>query len=168
MSAVRFLSTVLCACAVLTGPARGADTDDLAFELAANLPDEIIAPMQKLPKYVYDPRLNPFYLQGDFDGDGARDTAVLVKQKAGGKSGIAIVLKSRVEIIAAGKRINEMDDFDWMNAWQVERKGAVGQGAGEDPPPKLKGDALLAVRLESSSGLIYWDGKRFRWYQQGD
>jgi hypothetical protein len=148
--------------------ALAADRDDLTFELAENLPDEIMAPLQKLPAYAYESRINPFYLQGDFDGDGRRDTAVLVKEKASGKSGIAIVLKSRIEIIAAGKAFNEDDNFAWMTSWKVERKGRVGQGVDEGAPPTLKGDAILAVHLESSSGLIYWDGKRFRWYQQGD
>jgi hypothetical protein len=32
----------------------------------------------------------------------------------------------------------------------------------------LKGEAILVVKLESSSGLIYWDGKKYQWYQQGD
>ena len=168
MSVVRNLSTVLCAAALMVSTAIAADRDDLPFELAENLPEEIIAPLAKLTVYAYESRINPFYLQGDFDGDGARDTVVLVKEKSSGKSGFALVLKRRVEIIGAGRKFSESDNYDWVNAWQVQRKGRVGQGADGTAPPKLKGDALLVIRMESSSGLIYWDGKRFRWYQQGD
>jgi hypothetical protein len=28
--------------------------------------------------------------------------------------------------------------------------------------------AILAEKQESASGLIFWDGKQYRWYQQGD
>jgi hypothetical protein len=34
--------------------------------------------------------LNPFYLRGDFNGDGKPDVAILVKNKTPGKLGIAI------------------------------------------------------------------------------
>jgi hypothetical protein len=30
------------------------------------------------------------------------------------------------------------------------------------------GEAIMAEKSESASGLIYWDGKRWRWYQLGD
>jgi hypothetical protein len=36
-------------------------------------------------------RLNPFYLRGDFNGDGKIDVAALVKQRSTGKLGIAIL-----------------------------------------------------------------------------
>ena len=36
-------------------------------------------------------RMNPSYLEGDFNGDGKIDTAALVKERSTGKPGIAIV-----------------------------------------------------------------------------
>ena len=63
---------------------------------------------------------------------------------------------------------NGGDDFGWMDAWHVYEKGKVEQGASEGKPPKLKGDAIMAIKTESASGLIYWNGKKFDWYQQGD
>jgi hypothetical protein len=62
----------------------------------------------------------------------------------------------------------DLDDMNWMDAWQVYYKKDVGLGVGETKLLKLKGEAIYAGKLESSSGLIYWDGKEYRWYQQGD
>ena len=55
-----------------------------------------------------------------------------------------------------------------MDAWYVYDRGKVEQGAFEEAPPTLKGDALMVINTESASGLIYWDGDAFAWYQQGD
>jgi hypothetical protein len=44
----------------------------------------------------------------------------------------------------------------------------VQRGADGKPPPKLRGDALMVMKTEAASGLVYWDGKRYGWYQQGD
>ncbi len=55
-----------------------------------------------------------------------------------------------------------------MDAWKVYDKKDVGIGVGETRKLVLKGEAILAMKLESSSGIIYWDGKQYRWYQQGD
>jgi hypothetical protein len=38
--------------------------------------------------------LNPFYLRGDFDGDGLADYAVLVTRRSDGKKGIAVWLST--------------------------------------------------------------------------
>jgi hypothetical protein len=32
----------------------------------------------------------------------------------------------------------------------------------------LRGDALLVGKSEAASALIYWNGKRYVWLQQGD
>jgi hypothetical protein len=58
-------------------------------------------------KYEVAFRLNPFYLRGDFNGDGKIDVTVLVKQRSIGKSGIAIVHggTSKVTILGAGTAI---------------------------------------------------------------
>ena len=116
--------------------------------------------------------LNPFYQSGDFDGDGNLDVALVVKDKASGKVGIVIVHSGTRPAALLGAGTPWMGDrkydFNWMDAWQVCPKGPVGQGVGEGKPPILKGDAILAIKTESASGLIYWTGSTYRWYQQGD
>ena len=39
-------------------------------------------------KHDLFPRMNPFYLEGDFNGDGAMDVAILVKNARAGSSGL--------------------------------------------------------------------------------
>ena len=124
--------------------------------------------------YKLDGTMNPFYLRGDFDGDGKIDYALWIKAKAGGATGIAIWLSSlhRFIILGAGSPFkfagSTESNFDNLNVWQVCGKRSVEQGGEAGPPPKLLGEAILVGRSESGSGLIFWNGRSFKWYQQGD
>ncbi len=116
-------------------------------------------------------RIEPFYLRGDFDGNGKSDIALLVKQRSTGKLGIAIVhgATEKVTILGAGNGIgNGGDDFAWMDTWEVYSKSRVNRGASETSVAHLRGDALLVSKSEAASALIYWNGKRYVWFQQGD
>ena len=116
-------------------------------------------------------RINPSYLEGDFNGDGKMDVAALVKERSTGKLGIAIVHNTtgKVTILGAGIGIgNGGDDFEWMDSWQVYSKTHAGHAATETTVPRLRGDALLVEKSEAASALIYWNGKRYVWSQQGD
>jgi hypothetical protein len=119
-------------------------------------------------KYELSYRMNPFYLRGDFNGDGKADVAVLAKQRSTGKVGIAIIngATDKVTVVGAGNAIgNGGDDFEWMDSWRVYSKG---NAASRASVPKLRGDALLVSKSEAASALIYWNGKRYVWLQQGD
>jgi hypothetical protein len=114
--------------------------------------------------------MNPFYLRGDFNGDGKADIAVLVKQRSTGKLGIAIIngATDKVRVVGAGNAIgNGGDNFEWMDSWQVYSEGRAAQAAG-GRGPKFHGDALLVSKSEAANALIYWNGKRYAWFQQGD
>ena len=122
-------------------------------------------------KYDLSFHVNPSYLEGDFDGDGKMDAAVLVKERSTGKLGIAIIhgTPGKVTILGAGIGIgNGSDDFEWMDSWQVYSKTRAAHAAGETGVPHLRGDALLVEKSEAASALIYWNGKRYVWSQQGD
>jgi hydroxylaminobenzene mutase len=41
-------------------------------------------------------------------------------------------------------------------------------GAGNTSGPQLHGDVLFVSKSEVASALIYWNGKRYFWLQQGD
>jgi hypothetical protein len=115
--------------------------------------------------------LTPSYLEGDFNGDGNIDVAVLVKQRATGKLGVAIVHggMGKATILGAGTAIgNGGDDFEWMDSWQVYSKARAAHAAGETGVLRLRGDALLVSKTEAASALIYWNGNRYVWLQQGD
>jgi hypothetical protein len=54
---------------------------DVGFELASNLPrafSEYLLVAKDLDMYALEARINPFYLQADFNGDGATDTVVFL------------------------------------------------------------------------------------------
>jgi|SRR4029079_8873475 len=96
------------------------------------------------------------------------DAAVLVKERSTGKLGIAIVHGTTGKVTILGARIgigNGSDDFEWMDSWQVYSKTRV---ASEINVPQLRGDALLVEKSEPANALIYWNGKRYDWSQQGD
>ena len=121
-------------------------------------------------EYELSFRVNPFYLRGDFIGDGKADIAILVKQRSTGKLGIAIIngATDKVTVVGAGNAIgNGGDDFKWMDTWQVYSKRRAIQEA-EGSVPHLRGDALLVGKSETASALIYWNGKHYVWFQLGD
>src|SRR6266496_696214 len=139
-----------------------------------NVPETIERAISKGPlakDYEVSFHVNPFYLRGDFNGDGEVDVAVLVKQYSTGKVGIAIIhgRTNKVAILGAGTHVgNGGNDFEWMDYWQVYPKGRVARGTREPSVPRLHGEALLVGKSEAASGLIHWDGKRYVWFQEGD
>jgi hypothetical protein len=121
--------------------------------------------------YEFSSHLKPSFLQGDFDGDGKPDIAVLVRQKKSRKLGIAVCHSStkKVLFVGAGTEMgNGGDNFDWMDTWSVTRKSAAAKKLGKATAGVLKGDALHVEKSESASALVYWNGRRYVWYQMGD
>ena len=114
--------------------------------------------------YRYFNGLHPSYLEADFNGDKKQDVAVLIRNKSSGKIGIAVVLRDKgITILGAGTPFgNGGDNFDWMDSWSISKKGKV------NGTPTLIGDALLVEKMDSASAIVFWDGKEYQWYQQGD
>ena len=117
--------------------------------------------------YVNLTHANPFYYHGDFDGDKKTDYAVILTKRKNEQS--------RLAILGGNKRIYWLDNNDSLsypafNAWYVLPEGeAVEQGFEENlHPPKLLGDGLMVFSVEASSALIYWNGKKFVSYWEGD
>jgi len=145
------------------------------FVFNSNLPDNLFnfynqESIRKI--YTINRDINPFYLRGDFDGDKKTDYALAVIESTTDKEGILIYhpATKKYFLAGAGKSIPHRhgDDYAWMDAWEVSDKKIVEQGVTDLKPPKLLGEAILVQKLESSSGLIYWDGNEYTWYQQGD
>ena len=169
------MRSIFCALVLVHLPSWGAGFGDLEFELESNLPREIVEYLEDaidLDSYRLDARLNPFYLQADFDGNGLRDTAILVIEKSTGKAGILIFHAGMGEhyVLGAGTNFgNGGDDFSALDAWRVRTRGPVERGAhNSEEAPVLKGDALWVEKLEAASAIIYWTGNGYGWYQRGD
>jgi hypothetical protein len=123
---------------------------------------------QKFDPYT---NINPFFISGDFDGDGTTDIAVWVKNKKNGKLGVLILIKSGKERFIAGAGSNHVErgeDFAGLDAWSMLRKGEFLDSVHEDGKVLLKGDAIILEKTESASFAIYWNGRAFAFYQVGD
>jgi len=111
-------------------------------------------------------RLNPFFLRGDFDGDHKLDYAVLVIQHGSAKQGIAVCLAGHHSpmVIGAGRMFafeggRQFDDLKYFDAWKID----------DDTPDRRPSpiERIHLIAKERGSGLIYWNGKTFRWEQLG-
>jgi hypothetical protein len=140
-----------------------AQPDDIPEAIRKAIANGVLA-----KEYELSFRLKPFHQRGDFNGDGKIDVAVLVKQRSTGKTGIAIIsgATNKVTVLGAGTAIgNGGDDFEWMDSWEMYPRDRMASGTSV---PKLRGDALVVSKSEAASALIYWNGKRYVWLQQGD
>lgn len=168
-SGPRISSVTAMLVAVLTlwlAPLAGGQQNDVS---EYNVPAEVSRCMKTLGSgYTISGRINPFYLRGDFDGSGKAGYAVLVRN--GDQQGVMLCRSGMAKpvVLGAGTEFNKMKDLNF-NAWQVHPKGhPVERGVEEGKPPTLQGDAILLEWEESASAIVYWNGKRFIWYQQGD
>jgi len=148
--------------------------DDKYYLLKQQLPDwfvELYETEKIGSNYKISDYLNPFYLEADFDGDNKIDIAVLIEEVKTKKRGILICHSQtkNVYVVGAGKAFgNGDDDFGWMNIWKVYRESKVEPGVGEIEIIILKGQAMYVGKSGAASALIYWTGKEYKWYQQGD
>lgn len=138
---------------VVQGPPVGLD----------NVPFAVAGCVSSQPDLVVSRRLNPFYVRGDFDGDGLPDHAVLVEQTGSHKQGVAFCLSSKPRaplVVGAGTsvaleggiRADDLGDFD---LWAVRRI------------PSAKMDELYMAQAEAGSGTFRYVGGRMVWHQGG-
>ena len=107
--------------------------------------------------------MNPFYLRGDFNGDGQLDYVVLVQERGSEKQGFAFCFagaKKKPYIVGAGTAIAleggvRGDDLSAFDLWGIAESWSI----------KPKKDALYLARAESGSGVLIWNGTRMVWRQ---
>lgn len=144
---------------------------DVSSNTESGVPDSLwrIAREQGLDSvYAIDFRVQfPPYLDGDFDGDGVADAAVLVARRSTGKLGVAFVLRGRgrVVLVGAGTSLEgASDDFSGVTRWDSFRKGSMRNLAIPDVPGEpLTADAVWLSRRDSTSGFVVWTGTGYRW-----
>jgi len=126
-------------------------------------------------KYRIDNRLNPMYLEEDFNGDGYYDIALPVIEISSDKVGFAIIHRNSNEIfiVGAGSLIEglESDDLSYIDIWRINRNL-------DDIPrdEQLETDELplkyminLGIEIlksEVGGGLIYWTGEGYAYLHQ--
>jgi hypothetical protein len=123
-------------------------------------------------RYSVYSKINPFYLSGDFNGDGRLDVVVLVTEKRSRKLGIVIMHRGakRPIVIGAGRAWDDRgDDLRGIDMWTLLPKGEVMDGGDEEHRKvKLRGDAIVLERSESAAFAVYWDGGKYLPYQLSD
>lgn len=154
-------------------PESGAqeDFDAVVFWNTPAWINEVLAQHKLEARYRFSSKINPFYLRGDFDGDGQSDIAVLIEQVASKKLGIAVFHfgTKAVHILGAGTPFgNGGDNFAWMDLWRIHRHGPESKRTKAGEPGRLSGEVLYVGKSEAASALISWNGRRYQWHQQGD
>lgn len=156
----------------------------LAFSVCLSWPNDLGAEPAFVPEvieqirgcgldsaYELSPFLRPSTVSGDFDGDDSHDLAVPVVRASSGKRGLAVCRAGTyLDLVGFEGRMGEVVPayFDRIDHWSLHPKGPVGESAAQGPPPELVGDAILIGKEDSSSALLYWNGKRWHAYWQGD
>jgi hypothetical protein len=141
--------------------------------------DQIIFP-RKIMKCLKHPKAvgltvltdtNPYYLRGDFDGDGKPDYALQVRTQKSNIGGL-LICAGDGSLFLLGSEIggsqltDSLVDAFRSSDWDVLTKEeviAVAPGRFIILPPKsnIKGESI-EMAFEVESILIYWDGKAFR------
>lgn len=127
--------------------------------------------------YKIENRLNPLYLEEDFNGDGILDLAIPIFEINSNKKGFAIIHGKTFEIfiIGAGKVVQNgfEDNMDYVDIWTINREEINEPGAeeetgnGDDGTLILKNKSIDISKSESGGGLIYWNFTNYAYFHQG-
>ena len=158
------------------------ETGQERYVILESLPDwvnsaEIISDFKIKGKYLLDPRLNPFYLEEDFNGDGILDIALPIKEISSDKLGFAIIHggKQEVFIVGAGTLIKKAlgDDQSYIDVWKLNREkeniGTEVDDKGdliETQPILLNNPSINILNTELGGGLIFWNGTEYEYLHQ--
>ncbi|UKN03737.1 hypothetical protein K6119_09560 [Paracrocinitomix mangrovi] len=159
------------------------DENELDYYVNDRLPDwfvktGILKDLKIKDHYHYDHRMNPLYLEADFNGDSILDLAIPIKDDNTEKEGIAIIHGETLEvfIVGAGYRLKEDfgDNLNWMDIWQINRlENNLGTQIDESgdislEPTKLQltTTSIYIAASEIGGGLIYWDGEKYSYFHQ--
>jgi hypothetical protein len=152
---VLFLAFSLCACA----QERVGEIDGY------NVPKEVKECVTSISGLTMRGSINPFYLSGDFDGDGNLDFAVQVQRTS--TNGILMCLSAQRSpiLLGAGSSVLWPSSQPWrFNAWSVVPKNSTSVLH----PPGVRRDALLLDIKEAANGLLFWNGTAMAWKQLSD
>jgi len=124
----------------------------------------------ELKSYKIDFRVNPFYLRGDFDGDGKPDMAVMVLGPHSKSTGLAICQgNGKRFVLGAGSQppfSNKRDDNFLSSDWEAVTANAFRKLLYDQKLGALAKGEVIVLNWEDGSGYIYWDGSRYCWFEE--
>lgn len=140
-------------------------------KLYNQLPDWSVSVLKKeeiTKSYQVNDSINPFYLEGDFNGDNLSDIAVFITNNASRKEGILIVHQGNNEhfIFGAGKDFGMGDDMNWIKYYKVYREKNIRSFKDGKNLLVLKYPAIRLIKNDSISCYIYWAGKKYKSFNQ--
>jgi hypothetical protein len=128
------------------------------------IPDEIKACLLSKPGFQLDGNINPYYINGDYDGDGITDFAVLIRSESDRGGGIHHILfcfgSGKTVLWDAGTRPDSSSSP--FTTWFLVRK----QSKLLSIHPKINHDSLAILIGEEGGGLVYWDGRKLNWQME--
>ena len=130
-----------------------------------NVPDDLRECLRSEPQLQINGRINPFYLSGDFDGDGITDIVVQVKSVKGEHPGILFCFANGKRSIWGAGVHNKVlsNDGSWpFDSWMPIRKGSKHLSL----YPRIKVDVIALIIADEGGGLLYWNGKELAWQQE--
>jgi hypothetical protein len=154
---------------------------DMEYYILARLPigfdyEQLMPKLRLKKKYLFDLRMNPMYLEADFNGDGFIDIAIPIKEESTDKKGFAIIHGNTNEIfiLGAGKEmVNGLsDDQSYIDGWRINREKINPPGVEEETGTGPEGELLLEnnsieiFKTELGGGIIYWNRKTYAYFHQ--
>ena len=127
--------------------------------------------------YQVENRLNPFYLEEDFNGDGILDIALPIKEISSKKLGFVIIHGGKNEqfIVGAGTLIKNAlgDDQSYIDVWKLNReKENTGTELDENgdliesKPVLLDNPSINILKTELGGGILFWNGTEYEYLHQ--
>jgi hypothetical protein len=134
------------------------------LQLDYNMPDELRECIRAQSNIQPNAEINPFYLSGNFDGDGLTDFAVQIKNLKGGQRGVLFCFANGKRVLwGAGVPNKTLVDGKWpFDSWMLIRKGSKHLSI----YPKIKNDAIALTIADEGGGLLYWNGSALVWVRE--
>ena len=140
------------------------------------LKSSIINELVVSKNYKIENRLNPLYLEEDFNGDGNLDIILPIFEVKTNKKGFAIIHGKTFEvfILGAGTLFKNAlgDDQDYIDIWNINRNKENEPGIeeetgnGENGILILENPSIEIAKSELGGGQIYWNGTEYAYFHQ--
>jgi hypothetical protein len=116
--------------------------------------------------YKVSDKINPFYLEADFNGDELMDIVFFIESKTDGKHGIVIINRgtNNIFVLGAGKDLGMGSDISWCNTWFVYRDKWIYNFNDKKKKFSIRYPGIEIVKSETTSAVVYWDGRRYKTY----
>jgi hypothetical protein len=178
-------ATIFC---VMPSDAQQRDAQQIYESMLGNLDPSLIHEAERLGIYDRDSlpvlrAINPFFLRGDFNGDGELDIAFWVQNHETQERGVAILHSTldRLHVFGAGQSLPEPQGSEStainVDAWHLVSRGTVEShpysdipaiGLTEGQPFTFERETLEFVYLEKAAFVFYWANGQYWQFATAD